>query len=84
MGITGQFYKGIKETDLNKSGTYFSIPFKCNVLCIRFVCFLMYLYLNKILFTLKELRTVLQRNYRIILQRNYRIISQRNNRLTLL
>ena len=26
--------KRVGETDLNKSGTYFCIPFKCNVLCL--------------------------------------------------
>ena len=41
------------ETDLNKSRTYFCIPFKCNVLC-KIVCIMMYIYLNKILFTLRE------------------------------
>ena len=38
-----------RETDLNKSGTYFCIPFKCNVMsCV----YKLFLYLNKTLFTL--------------------------------
>ena len=44
-----------QETDLNKFWTYFCIPFKCNVLCIKNVCILVYVYLNKILFTLTSL-----------------------------